>query len=269
VHYWRIECLFPYRETLDIHCCSGNWRDDRFDQLVLAAVGWRRLQDRRKRNGRQVGSQSTPIIVAGQIHHDDRQLWYGSDGGIFAPLLALGALLGSIVGQIAQMCYPSAVPEPAVFAVVGMGAMFASILRAPLSGILLIIEMTGNYEQMIPLLVACFFAYDVADLLKDTPIYDALFERDLARSGTKVNLDKPAVMEFEIEDGAPFDGKEVASLGLPPGCVIIGCTKDGVEIVPTAHTCLEASMKLTLAIDSKAADSVTLVVNGCRRSEPD
>ena len=107
----------------------------------------------------------------------------GAAGGIFAPLLALGALIGLGVGQLAHQLAPAAVPEPAVFAVVGMAAYFTAIVRAPLTGIVLIVEMTGNYEQMLPLLVTCFCAYAVAEGLKDIPIYEALLERDLSRAG--------------------------------------------------------------------------------------
>ncbi|MCK7481090.1 MAG: chloride channel protein [Candidatus Moduliflexus flocculans] len=80
----------------------------------------------------------------------------GAPGGIFAPLLVLGALIGFGVGQIAHNLVPEIVPIPAVFAVVGMAAYFTAIVRAPLTGIMLIIEMTGNYSQMLPLLVSCF-----------------------------------------------------------------------------------------------------------------
>ena len=74
----------------------------------------------------------------------------GAPGGIFAPLLVLGALLGLATGQIAHILLPAIVPTPAVFAVVGMAAYFAAIVRAPLTGIMLIVEMTGSYSQLLP-----------------------------------------------------------------------------------------------------------------------
>src|SRR5579871_1034842 len=80
----------------------------------------------------------------------------GAPGGIFAPLLVLGALLGLGVGEVTHRLFPHLVHNPAIFAVVGMAAYFTAIVRAPLTGIILIIEMTGNYAQMLPLLVACF-----------------------------------------------------------------------------------------------------------------
>ena len=80
-------------------------------------------------------------------------LSYGSGvpGGIFAPLLVLGALVGSMTGQVSELAFPSVAHTPAAFAVIGMAAAFAAIVRAPLTGIVLILEMTNNYEQLFPL----------------------------------------------------------------------------------------------------------------------
>jgi CIC family chloride channel protein len=68
-------------------------------------------------------------------------------------------------------------PHPEVFAVLGMGAALTAIVRAPLTGIVLMIELTGEYDFMLPLLVSCFAAYGVAEALRDRPIYEALRER--------------------------------------------------------------------------------------------
>jgi len=105
----------------------------------------------------------------------------GAPGGIFAPLLVLGALIGLGIGQAAHLVTPSLVPIPAAFAVVGMAAYFVAVVRAPLTGIVLITEMTGTYSYMLPLLVSCFCAYAVAEYLKQAPIYESLLERDLKR----------------------------------------------------------------------------------------
>jgi CIC family chloride channel protein len=188
----------------------------------------------------------------------------GTAGGIFAPLLVLGALLGLVTGQIAHFFAPAIVPEPAVFAVVGMAAYFAAIVRAPLTGIALIVEMTGNYQQMLPLLVACFCAYAIAELVKDLPIYEALLERDLIRDGTHVKLKEPMVVDFDIEQDAPFVGKEVRLLGLPSGCVLVRCVEGGREFVPTAQTRLEAHMRITAVIAPEAAEGFTILSRGCK-----
>ncbi len=101
----------------------------------------------------------------------------GAAGGIFAPLLVLGSLGGLAVGTAVHGFAPAWAPEPATFAVIGMGALFTAIVRAPLTGIVLIVELTGTYDFVLPILVGSFVAYTVAEALKSPPIYEALRER--------------------------------------------------------------------------------------------
>lgn len=101
----------------------------------------------------------------------------GAAGGIFAPLLVLGALGGLGFGHLVHWAMPSWPIQPAAFAVIGMGGLLTAIVRAPLTGIVLMIELTGQYDFMLPLLVCCLVAYGVAEGLRDQPIYEALRER--------------------------------------------------------------------------------------------
>lgn len=187
----------------------------------------------------------------------------GSAGGIFSPLLVLGALLGLGVGHVAHGLAPAIAPEPGVFAVVGMAAYFTAIVRAPLTGILLITEMTGSYEQMLPLLTSSFCAYAVAEYLRDLPIYEALLERDLSRGGLANAYDEPIVAEFEVEPNAPFAGRLVRELGLPPGCVLVRSYIDGHEGVVTANTRLEPHMRITAVISPEANNALEILRRGC------
>ena len=106
----------------------------------------------------------------------------GVAGGIFAPILVLGALLGLLVEYFTHQLFPELYLEPNAFAIVGMAAYFTGVVRAPLTGMVLMIEMTGNYELILPLFVACFASLLIADALNDLPIYEALLERDLNKS---------------------------------------------------------------------------------------
>jgi chloride channel protein, CIC family len=187
----------------------------------------------------------------------------GVPGGIFAPLLVLGALIGLAVGKITQIIAPAAVPVPGVFAVVGMAAYFTAIVRAPLTGVVLIIEMTGNYEQMLPLLISCFFAYAVTEALKDLPIYEVLLERDLLHEGESTDLAQPVVMDFTVQEGAPFEGRLVRSLGLPAGCIIVRCSTGRREWVPRASTRLEANMHITVVAEPDASLGLAILRRGC------
>jgi CIC family chloride channel protein len=102
----------------------------------------------------------------------------GAAGGLFIPILVLGALLGWGLGETIQMLFPPLNVDPKLFTVVGMAAYFTAVVHAPLTGIVLIIEMTGNYTLILPLFIACFSALLVADWAGNLPIYEALLEND-------------------------------------------------------------------------------------------
>lgn len=101
----------------------------------------------------------------------------GAAGGFFAPILVLGSLGGLAVGSGVHAVLPSLAAYPETFAVLGMGALFTAAVRAPLTGIVLMVELTGKYDFMLPLLVSGFVAYGVAEAMGNQPIYDALRDR--------------------------------------------------------------------------------------------
>jgi CIC family chloride channel protein len=107
----------------------------------------------------------------------------GVPGGLFAPLLVLGAQMGFFFGGL----WHSGAAEPSshaiAFAAVGMAAFFTAVVRAPLTGIILVTEMTASSTLLLPMLAACFSAMAVATLLGEPPIYDALKQRTLKLSG--------------------------------------------------------------------------------------
>lgn len=106
----------------------------------------------------------------------------GAPGGVFAPTLALGTLFGMIFGMASQQLFPGLMIDPGTFAIAGMGGLFAATVRAPITGILLVIEMTSNYEMILPLIVTCLGATMVAQTLGGRPIYTQLLERTMKLS---------------------------------------------------------------------------------------
>jgi chloride channel protein, CIC family len=106
----------------------------------------------------------------------------GTPGGIFAPILALGALMGLVAGRITEVVVPGLDQDLTIaFALVGMSALFAAIVRAPFTGLVLVIEMTAVTSVTIPMLVSGAMAVVIASLLRSPPIYDALRVRMLER----------------------------------------------------------------------------------------
>ena len=105
-------------------------------------------------------------------------------GGLFAPILVLGAQMGLLFGVLCRTVFPDLNIQPEGFAVVGMAALFTGIVRAPLTGMVLVTEMTADTTMLLPMLGACFVAMVVPALLRDPPIYDSLTERTLRREKT-------------------------------------------------------------------------------------
>ncbi len=106
----------------------------------------------------------------------------GAPGGVFAPTLALGTLFGMLFGLAAHQLFPDIVTQAGTFAIAGMGGLFAATVRAPITGILLVIEMTSNYEMILPLIVTCLGATMMAQSLGGRPIYTQLLERTMQLS---------------------------------------------------------------------------------------
>ncbi|WKK93613.1 chloride channel protein [Clostridioides difficile] len=105
----------------------------------------------------------------------------GAPGGIFFPLLVLGAFIGGIFGMVGVKVFGMNPDYVNNFVLLAMAGYFTAIVRAPLTGIILIFEMTGSVSQMLSLSVISIVAYIVATLMKSKPIYESLLERLLEK----------------------------------------------------------------------------------------
>lgn len=105
----------------------------------------------------------------------------GAPGGIFAPMLALGTLFGTAFGLAGTHLFPQYGIEAGTFAIAGMGALFAATVRAPLTGIVLVLEMTDNYQLILPMIITCLGATLVAQFLGGKPLYSSILARTLQR----------------------------------------------------------------------------------------
>lgn len=118
------------------------------------------------------------ILCAGKLVATVFSYSSGGAGGIFAPSLAMGALLGGVFGFLDVELFGHGTNELSSFALVGMGAVFAGVIRAPITSVLIIIEMTGGYGLTLPLMIANMIAYAIARHLRPKQIYEALLEQD-------------------------------------------------------------------------------------------
>ncbi len=124
-----------------------------------------------------VAASEIPVILLLRFLLGPTSYAARTPGGLFAPLLVLGALIGFLVGSLCQGAFPTLAIEPQAFAVVAMAAFFTGVVRAPVTGIVLVIEMTAAFTTLLPMLVACFAAMLIANLMSSPPIYASLHER--------------------------------------------------------------------------------------------
>jgi len=123
----------------------------------------------------------------------------GNAGGIFGPSLFLGAMVGGVVGTGAHHLFPMATATPGAYALVGMGAVFAGVVRTPMTSVLMIFEMTQDYAVIVPLMIANLVSLFVASRLQHEPIYEALAVQDgihLPSAKTRQRLGRRMVGEI-------------------------------------------------------------------------
>ena len=114
----------------------------------------------------------------------------GGAGGIFAPALFIGGMLGGVFGYVDKLVFHHGGTDVGAFALVGMGAVFAGIIRAPITSVLIIFEMTGSYGLILPLMISNMTAFALARHFRPTPIYEALLHQDrvyLPHRGARVS----------------------------------------------------------------------------------
>jgi CIC family chloride channel protein len=102
----------------------------------------------------------------------------GTPGGMFAPTLFIGAMLGGAVGDIERLFFPHLTGSTGTYVLVGMGVLFAGFLRVPMTSVFMVLEVSGNYEIIVPVIVANTFSYLVSRGLQDIPIFDLLTRQD-------------------------------------------------------------------------------------------
>src|SRR5208283_5242260 len=102
----------------------------------------------------------------------------GTPGGMFAPTLFIGAMLGGAVGDIERLFFPQLTGSTGTYVLVGMGVLFAGFLRVPMTSVFMVLEVSGNYEIIVPVIVANTFSYLVSRSLQSIPIFDMLTRQD-------------------------------------------------------------------------------------------
>ena len=196
----------------------------------------------------------------------------GTPGGIFLPLLVIGAITGGLYSTFLSATFGVEEYYIKGFVIIAMAGFFSAIVRAPITGVILITEMTGNFMTLLSLVSASLVAYVVADLLGGEPVYDQLMHRRQRKkvesgSGThdhdyladvysksdkkyvkkRISIrERKVVIDSSIHIGSMMDGHKVMELGLPEGSLIVSVMRDGKEIIPHGSTILNGGDDLEI-----------------------
>ncbi len=195
------------------------------------------------------------LLFAGKLLFTALCFGSGAAGGIFLPMLAVGASLGAFYGTVAVQVYGLDQALVLNFLIVGMAGFFSAVVRAPITGIVLITEMTGSFTHLLSVSAVAVTAYVVADLLRARPIYDSLLLRMLRKCDTCEEAGK-VLLEGTVSSGSSLDGKRVRDARLPPGCLLVSIDRAGEEILPNGETVLAAGDKIVALVDGRRARRV-------------
>jgi len=135
---------------------------DAMDQAMHGQFGWKLLA----------------ILALLKILATTLSFVSGTPGGMFAPTLFIGAMLGGAVGDVERIFFPHLTGSTGTYVLIGMGVLFAGFLRVPMTSVFMVLEVSGNYEIVVPVIVANTFAYLVSRSLQAIPIFDLLTRQD-------------------------------------------------------------------------------------------
>jgi len=190
----------------------------------------------------------------------------GAPGGIFLPMLVIGALAGSLFSHIIiGLGYLDPYYGTTII-VLSMAAYFSAIVKAPITGSILIMEMTGSFDHMLSLIVVSTISYLVADIAKLKPIYEELLERALSkRRKVPANVVSEArvILEFIICVGSKLDGCQIKSVAWPTQCLLVNVKRGSNELVPKGDTRIIAGDYLYVLAAATQVDEVRSLAGYC------
>lgn len=181
----------------------------------------------------------------------------GVPGGIFLPMLVIGALAGNVFSQLAVSWGGLGALYHGNMIVFAMAAFFAASVKAPITGSILIMEMTGSFQHLLALTCISMTAYLVADRLKAKPIYEELLARSLRKQSQGASLAgarEKVLLELAIAAGSPLAGRQVQQIDWPQPCLLLSVKRGEMDLVPRGETrLLPGDYLLALSTQAHAA----------------
>ncbi|WP_160688441.1 H(+)/Cl(-) exchange transporter ClcA [Clostridium sp. C2-6-12] len=193
----------------------------------------------------------------------------GAPGGIFLPLLTIGALIGNAYGATLVHLFNFDNMYINNFIILGMAGYFSAVVKSPITGTILITEMTGSFNHLLSLAIVSVIAYIVADILSSKPVYEALLEKILRNNGDEItigNKKNKIILEYPVSIGSKLDGKQIKEIKWPSRCLLVAVRRGEDEIIPKGDTLIYPGDYLVVLTNedrvSKINDTLAIITEG-------
>lgn len=156
----------------------------------------------------------------------------GAPGGIFFPILVIGAYIGAIFGSITIPAFGLEKFMIYKFIIISMVGFFTATVRAPITGVILVSEMVGSVETLVAALIVCIFAYFIPTILNNDPIYTTLFKKIIDKKEREPNENSEKILrEYPVPLGSPLIGKKISQIPISKNSIIVSVTRKGNEMI--------------------------------------
>lgn len=178
----------------------------------------------------------------------------GAPGGTLYPLCILGAYLGGICGTVSINTFDLAPQLWEEFVVIGMAGFFSSIVRAPITSIVLIFELTGNMNNLLPVATVSLISYATANLIGVNPLYEMLLERIINTEHEKPKFhstDEKILKTYIVPVGSKISRKTISNIDWGKHCLVVSIERNGVSITPKGDTVIKDGDELVILISQR------------------
>ena len=176
----------------------------------------------------------------------------GAPGGIFLPILVLGAYIGAVFGSLIVPAFGWQHDLIYRFIIISMAGFFAATVRSPITGIVLLAEMSGSTESLVAMIIVSLIAYVVPTLLGNEPIYESLYDRLLLNKNREY-VKKPSkhvMSEYLVPLDCNYINFKIKDIPFPKNAIVVSVIRNGKYIIPTEDFRIQYSDQVQVLTDS-------------------
>ena len=192
------------------------------------------------------------IVLVLRLLATTLNLGAGVPSGIFIPMLALGACMGALISKLCGLMGMEAVYSDCIV-MISMATFFTAVVKAPLTAIVMVVELTWQFTLLIPVILGVSIGYMISEIFRLKPLYDAMLETFMDEGNVK--LDRYSYVTT-VEAGATANGQAIRDVLWPGNLLIRSIKRDGVSIVPSSDTVLKIGDELTVQAETTSLENL-------------